>query len=42
VRDGTSPIERRRGVIWNGKTPLGQRFFGIDFGWFAVGVLLDG
>lgn len=35
-------IVRKRGLIWNGSTPLGQRFYGIDFGPFAVGVLLDG
>ena len=38
----TRRIVRKRGLIWNGSTPLGQRFFGFDFGWFAVGVLLDG
>lgn len=34
-------IIRRRGLAWGWVTPHGQRFYGIDFGRFAVGVLLD-
>ena len=37
----SAATERRLGLIWNGKTPNGQRFYGIDFGRFAIGVLLD-
>lgn len=34
-------IRRKFGLVWRGLTPLHQRFFGLDFGRFAVGVLLD-
>lgn len=32
---------RRSGFAWGWRTPFGQRFYGLDLGWFAVGVLLD-
>lgn len=33
--------ERHVGLIWGRTTSPGQRFFGVDFGRFALGVLLD-
>jgi len=33
---------RKRGIAWGRITPQGQRFYGLDFGPFALGVLLDG